>query len=711
MVLSIFFRRYRIVSVLFVLTLFTTVSCSGEVKLLNSMNAIESAQSSVMQTVRKTVLENGLTVLTKEVKTAPVVTAQVWYRVGSRDESEGENGIAHQLEHMLFQGTKERPINFGHLFNALGSEWGAFTIYDQTVYQNTVERDKLQALLTLEADRMQNSLISPEKLKSEKQVVISELQGRENSPGYRLNRAVMRAAFPNSSYGLTVGGTRSDVEKFTVEQIQNFYHKHYRPDNATLIIVGDFQTEPTLDRVRKLFGKIPKPQTSKPVNHNGAPQQSTNAHSNAKSPVILKEPGSLPILQAVYPLPNAKDPDVPALQLLDIILTNGRSGRFYKPLVESGMVSSISGAPLTMMSQGWYSLQATAVPGQQLTKINETIQQTIAQLSAQGVTQEELQRAKKLVRANALLQRRDINQQAQLLGFNITTAGDYNFTESFLNSVEGVTASDVQTVAKTYLDPNKLTLGFFQPTQLDPKASASSQSTNTIGTARTKEQFNLGTPVNPESVAKYLPSISKTTKRPNQTLPEKIVLSNGLRVLLLPDSSNPTVSLSGYIDAGNEFDTKEKAGIATLTAVNLKSGTKTKDALSISKTLQERAISLNFDPRLEGVEIQGISLADELPTVVETRHDNLAVTQYRLLRYLAIKPCGRAVRATAEQEGCANVVRRVQSGTLSLAANASVQKSKQTAPSSIRGCFKSVFCSHSEHSEAFRCVAQTLIYP
>ncbi|PSB56552.1 peptidase M16, partial [Chroococcidiopsis cubana CCALA 043] len=212
---------------------------------------------SVTEDVRKTILENGLTILTKEVHTAPVVSVQVWYKVGSRNEAPGVNGIAHQLEHMLFKGTTTRPIQFGRLFSALGSESNAFTSFDQTAYFGTVERNKLKALLELEADRMQNALINDEQLASEKRVVISELQGYENSPTYRLDRAVRRAAFPNSPYGLPVGGTKADVEKFTAEKVRDYYNRFYSPDNATLIVVGDFDTAPTLKAVKEVFGKVP----------------------------------------------------------------------------------------------------------------------------------------------------------------------------------------------------------------------------------------------------------------------------------------------------------------------------------------------------------------------------------------------------------------------------------------------------------------------
>jgi zinc protease len=235
---------------------------SQQIQTESIVNIRKNLSPTVTENVQKTLLENGLTVLTKEVHTAPVVTVQVWYKVGSRNEEPGLNGIAHQLEHMMFKGTQTRPIQFGRLFSALGTDSNAFTSYDQTAYYGTAERNKLKALLILEADRMQNSLINTEQLASEKRVVISELQGYENSPEYRLNRAVMQAAFPNHAYGLPVAGTKADVEKFTVEQVRQYYQKYYSPDNAVLVIVGDFQTAPTLKAVKEIFGNLSNSQPS-----------------------------------------------------------------------------------------------------------------------------------------------------------------------------------------------------------------------------------------------------------------------------------------------------------------------------------------------------------------------------------------------------------------------------------------------------------------
>lgn len=621
-----FLRRYRLPGFLFALCL-AIVLLSGGATFLQSAHAVPAkttlprdVDSSTAKQVKKTILDNGLTVLTKEVSTAPVVTVQVWYRVGSRDEAPGVNGIAHQLEHLMFKGTKDRPIQFGRLFSALGSQSNAFTSYDQTAYFGTVEQDKLRSLLALEADRMQNAVISAEQLTSEKRVVISELQGYENSPSYRLDRAVMRAAFPNSPYGLPVGGTKADVQSFTVEQVRDYYRNYYSPDNATLIIVGDIQTNQTLNTVKELFGKVPKSQKSKPASSK-AP--SPTSKSAAKTPIVLKEPGSASLLQAVYPLPNATHPDVPALHLLDLVLTQGRSSRLHQALIESGLASEYSGYPANLISGGWYGLSATAAPGQELTKINQTIQISLANLRNKGVSEEELKRAKVQLRSFVLLQNRDITGQAMQLGDDQTTTGDYRFTDRFLAAVDRVTIADIQRVAKTYFSPAQQTLGFFEPTQLDAKV------TGNVNAGQTAEQFNLGAPVDPAEVAKYLPSASRSTNssgavpqdRPVQPLPEKIVLSNGLKVLLLQDSSTPTISLNGYIDAGTRFDSTEKAGLASLTADNLINGTQTKDALTLAKTLDDRGINLTFSTNREGVSVSASTLAENLPVLVQTVAD------------------------------------------------------------------------------------------
>jgi zinc protease len=622
-----YLRRHRLAIALFTLCLSGVLLANG-VTLIPPAVAdsrptatVTASSLSLTEDVRKTLLENGLTVLTKEVHTAPVVSVQVWYKVGSRHEAPGVNGIAHQLEHMLFKGTTDRPIQFGRLFSALGSDSNAFTSFDQTAYFGTVERNKLRALLELEADRMQNALINDEQLASEKRVVISELQGYENSPTYRLDRAVRRAAFPNSPYGLPVGGTKADVEKFTAEKVRDYYRRFYSPDNATLIVVGDFDTAPTLTAVKEVFSKVPDRAKEQGVGSRGAGEQRSRESTAARpsnKPIMLKEPGAAATLQVMYSLPDANHPDVPALDAMDYILTEGRSSRLYQALVESGLASAAGGGTANMMAGGWYELSATAAPGQQLDKIDTVQEQAIADLRTQGVTPEELNRAKAQLKATVILSNRDISSQAMQLGYSQTTAGDYRYLDRYLAALDRVTVNDVKRVANTYLATQKRTVGKFEPTQIAAEPGSSG-----AGSGQTAESFNLGPPVDPAEVAKYLPPVDVAAPPKARRLPEAFTLDNGLQVLLLPDSSTPTVTLSGYIKAGTEFDPSRSGGLASMTADNLMNGTKSQDALQLAQALEDRGASLSFSASREGVEIGGYSLKTDLPVTIQTMADVL----------------------------------------------------------------------------------------
>jgi zinc protease len=561
--------------------------------------------------VKKTVLDNGMTILTKEVRSAPVVTVQVWYKIGSRDEATGVNGIAHQLEHMLFKGTKERPIQFGRLFAALGSNFNAFTSYDQTAYFGTVEKNKLTSLLTLEADRMQNATIDTEKLTGEKRVVISELQGYENSPSYRLDRAVKRAAFPKTPYGLTVGGTKADVEKFTVEQVKSYYDSYYSPSNATLVVVGDFDTATLMPKVQETFGKVPRREVkvTQPTTTMGA--------TPSKRRLTLKEPGTTQIASMVYPLPEANHPDVPAIDVMNYILTEGRSSRMYQSIIETGIATSLDGGAANLAAGGWYEVSSVVEVGKSLPKLEAAVEKEIKQIQAQAPTTAEIARAKAQLKAGYLLANRDINSQARQLGNDQTTTGDYQFTDKYLAGVERVTPADVQRVAKKYLQEKFKTIGFFQPTQITGKAEAAGSG------GKTTENHSPGTPVDPAELAKYLPALDADTVSQTQPLPQEVKLKNGLRVFLLPDSSTPTVTISGNIQAGTEFDSPERAGLATLTAGNLMSGTKTQTALAIAKILENRGAGLGFGASREGVSLGGNALSKDLPILLNTLGDVL----------------------------------------------------------------------------------------
>lgn len=570
--------------------------------------------------VEKTVLANGLTVLTKEVHNAPVVTVQVWYGIGSRNEAPGVNGIAHQLEHMLFQGTKDRPIGFGRLLTALGASFNATTAYDNTAYFSTAESNRLTSLLTLEADRMQNSVIDTQKLAKEKRVVISELQGNENSPGYRLNRAVKQAAFPTSSYGLSIGGTKADVEKFTTAQVKSYYDNYYVPSNATLVVVGDFDTTKLKEKIQRTFGKVPRRAVK------ALPQAARTVAKKAVRQLTLKEPGSVQIFNSVYPLPKATDPDVPAIDVMNQIFVTGRSSRLYSPIIQAGKAISISSSATNLADSGWYEISALTEPGKSMSTLESAIQAQIKLLQSKGVTALEVSCAKTQFKSAALLGSRSIFAQAQELGSTQSSLGDYQYKEKYLAGIEKVTPADVQRVAKKYLQDKFKTVGYFQPTTVSGEsifAPNEKQTSVAPNEKQTSEKFNAGVPVDPAQVAKYLPPLDPDTTSQAQALPQEIQLKNGLRVFLLPDRSTPTVTLGGIVQAGSEYDRPAQAGVAALTASNLTYGTKTQTALALAQKIENIGAGIAFGASNDGVSINGSSLSKDLPILLQTLGDVL----------------------------------------------------------------------------------------
>ncbi|WP_017326370.1 pitrilysin family protein [Synechococcus sp. PCC 7336] len=576
---------------------------------------------SLTEGVRKTVSSNGLTVLSKEVHTAPVVAVQVWYRVGSANETSGNNGISHQLEHLLFKGTRERPVQFGRLFDAIGSRSNAFTTFDATAYVNTLSRDRLDTILTLEADRALNTRIDDASVESEKRVVISELQGYENSPNYRLNRAVRSSLFESprdssiAAYGLPIGGTRADVAQFTPAQIKAYYRQYYAPDNAVLVVVGDFDTNDLLHSVRNTFGKL-----------RGHPNRTKAQPAIAKplppsDPIHLEEPGSLRLLSHMYPLPAATHPDVPALDLLSAILSRGRSGRFYRNLIQTNITNSVSSGTSNLQGAGWFNVGASMRDGQPTEAVEEAIFAELERLRAEPASEAELQRVKRQLIAGVVLGFRDISSQARQLGSDEVLAGDYRDSDRYLQAAAAVTPADIQRVARQYLRPELCHKGYFTPTQFAP-SDLSTDAGEAI--ADRPATVVLDDADNALDLQQYLPAAADSEiDFSNQPIPEKIVYGNGLKLLLLPDRSAPVVTLEGQVDAGSGFDRPETAGLAALTASNLTSGTERQTALEFAETLENLGAGLGFAARREGVEFGGAALAQDLPLLVEQLADAL----------------------------------------------------------------------------------------
>jgi zinc protease len=412
---------------------------------------------------------NGLEVRLKEIRTAPLITFWVWYRVGARNERPGTTGISHWVEHMLFKGTPTFPAGvLDRVISRDGGLWNAFTFYDWTAYFETMPADRIDLALRLEADRMVHSLFEPAEVASERTVIISEREGHENEPTFRLSEELQAAAFRVHSYHHQIIGDRADLETITRDDLVRHYRSHYVPANALIAVAGDFRVRPMLARLRQLFGRIPKRPAPRPaVRPEPAPA--------GERRVAVEGPGDTTFLELAYRAPTAKSPDFFPLAVLDSILAgasslnlfgaglSNKTSRLYRALVLGDLAASVSGDLTATIDPYLYGLRATVRPGVAAQDVLHAMDQEIRRLQDEPIAADELLKAVKQARALFAYGSESITNQGFWLGYSEMFA-DYAWFEGYLSRLEGVTADDVQRVARTYLRPSQRVVGFYLPT-------------------------------------------------------------------------------------------------------------------------------------------------------------------------------------------------------------------------------------------------------
>lgn len=401
--------------------------------------------------IREHTLRNGLKLLMLEDHKAPVVTFQVWYQVGSKDERPGITGVSHLLEHMMFQGAKKYGTGqFDQILTRNGAENNAFTSEDYTAYYEVLASDRLELAFDLEADRMMGALIPPEKLKSEKEVVKEERRWRtENSPIGAVWEYLSAFAYIAHPYHWPVVGWMSDLEAMTHEQVVDYYRTYYRPDNATVVIVGDFETQEAIALAERYFGPL-EARGSFPRNPTQEPPQ--NGERRAE---MIKEVET-PVVMAAYKAPKAGHPDLDALDVLDTILSSGESSRFYQSLVYRGRLAQQVGSGFSEGKDGsLFYLYALPMPGKTLAQVEAAMYAEIARMADTPVSDRELQKALNVAEAGFIFDQQSSSDLATTLGTraSLTRAEDVN---TYLARLRAVTKADIQRVARQYLvRPNR----------------------------------------------------------------------------------------------------------------------------------------------------------------------------------------------------------------------------------------------------------------
>jgi len=418
--------------------------------------------------IEKHLLDNGLTVLLKESRQAPVTTFWVWYRVGSRNEVPGITGIAHFAEHMLFQGSQAFPKGLIHKEIARnGGISNAFTWLDFTTFFETLPADRIDLGLRIESDRMANALFDPEALSLERTVIISERQGAENQPTFLLDEEVVGTAFRVHPYHHDTIGDLCDLETISREQLWHHYQTYYGPSNAIAVAVGDFEAPAMLARIADVFGPIPQRSDPPAVNRPEPPQRGERR-------VELEGPGTTAYLQAAYHGPAASDPDFFPMVILSSILSGAsgmsllggappnRTSRLYRALVEEGLAASVSGSLWPMVDPHLYNITATVRAGRTLDDVEEALDAEMGRVLAEPISEAELQTAIKQSRAEFAYSSESVTSQGLWLGF-ASIVSDIAWFEGFLDSLAAVTVDDVTRVADTHLRRRNRTVGRYIP--------------------------------------------------------------------------------------------------------------------------------------------------------------------------------------------------------------------------------------------------------
>lgn len=411
-------------------------------------------------------LENGLTVLLKEVHSAPVISSWVAYRVGSRNEHTGQTGISHWVEHMMFKGTERYPTGvLDREIDRIGGQWNAFTSTDYTMYYETIPAEHVDLVLDAEADRMVNAMFDPEETESERTVIISERQGSENSPMFWLREEVRAAAFRVHGYHHAIIGDMVDLHTITRDDLYTHYRRHYCPNNATLVMVGAFDSAEMRQKIEHYFGNIPSGDDLSLFNRTEPEQQGERR-------VVVERPGTTAFLMMAYHVPASTSDDWFKLELLDSILTgpggdvDNKTSRLYRALVKTEIAASIGGGLNQTIDPYLYGIVATVRDGRTLDETEATLLEQINHIIQDGITEDELWKAKKQARASFAYEHESVTNQAYWLAQS-AILGDVNWNENYLNRLDAITAEDVQAVAAKYLTSRNRTVGWLIPTGLE----------------------------------------------------------------------------------------------------------------------------------------------------------------------------------------------------------------------------------------------------
>lgn len=561
------------------------------IKRSQSMNSLATSVAHSGAAVVKKVLSNGMTVLVRSVHMVPKVSIQVWYPVGSRDEADNERGIAHLIEHMVFKGTNEMlsESDINMLTHKLSGDTNAFTSYDYTGYLFNFPTEHWHEALPVMADCMQNCRFDDQMLNSEMKAVIQELKMYRDKYVRSLVDEMMAAIFSDHPYHHPIIGYKQDLWSVDSTDLKKFYQKHYVPNNATLVVVGDVEPEDVFEQAEQYFGSIPAG-----VEHERKKNYFTKDIA-AKS-VSLYRDVQQPTAVFAFLVPGIESRQDNILNMLAWILGKGKSSRLYRTIVdELQLATSLSAESEELYQHGLFIISCEPKSVEDIPKIKKIIQDEINKIVQQGATKDELNRAIKQTRMEIYELLEDIEHQAYEIGKYFQATGDENYLFNYFDLDEEQITEGVKTILRKYFRPTVMHEGFVLPLPESEKSIWQElQDESDLLDQEILEKRERTTPIEPE---RYTHTLQVQDPAPfNYPKPEQFTLSNGLKVLLYNNENTPKVDITLHFKSRPFNDPDDKQGLYRFVTRMLTEGTQNYSAQEFATIVESRGISLSVYP-------------------------------------------------------------------------------------------------------------------
>jgi zinc protease len=411
-----------------------------------------------------------LKVLLLENRVAPVLTFAIVYHVGSRNEAVGYTGATHLLEHLMFKGTpqyrRDRGTAIAAVLEAIGARFNATTWFDRTNYYETIPSDQLETAVRIEASRMRGSLLRDEDRQPEMTVVRNEFERGENSPFQVLYKLSFATAFREHPYHHPTIGWRSDIEGVSTARLKEFYDTFYHPNNATALVIGDFEEADALATVHRHFGHIPASRREIPRVLTVEPPQ------EGERRFTIRRVGQVAWVSLAWRTVEAAHADTAPLALLAHVLGGGVTSRLYQALVEKSLSLSVNVIAWQLRDPALFSIFAPVRPGVEPGAVEAAIREEVARIASEGLTEAEAEKARTQIEADVIFDRDSSDQIAASLSEAIAVA-DWEWYADYPSVIRGVSREEIRRVAQVYLNDNALTAGVFLPKTPDAGASSS----------------------------------------------------------------------------------------------------------------------------------------------------------------------------------------------------------------------------------------------